>query len=190
MPNHDLIKEKPSRQLIQKENLSDLLRKPRNIRGPKTGFGSILPRHNKTFDQRCFETTNGSFYGAPLKETATNIVNAYQTLSKISAGKEPEEKSKEKRNVFLVGEVLRKCNDPQKDTEAQRSWINLEDPGITAVDKGKVPKGIPEYDNALSLALGKGCRIEMPIKTEPGDYRKIREDVTLVPQWNCSSRFK
>lgn len=176
--------------LIRKENLTDLLRKPRNISGPLVGFGAKLPRHDRNHDARRFETTNASFYGRPFKEQGRNIVQKYLNTTQIVAGKEPLEKENVKRNVFLVAEVLRKNEDPQHDTEAQRTWISKEDPGIEALKEGRVPKGIPKYDNGMSLPMGEGCRAEMPIMTEPGAYRRIRQDVTLIPRWNCNSRFK
>lgn len=80
--------------------------------------------------------------------------------------------------------------DPQHDTEAQRAWINKKDNAVDAVKLRQVPPGPPPHDNALSLPLGEGYRAEMPISSEPGAYRKIRQDVTLLPPWNCSSRSK
>jgi len=189
VPNHDLVKEFQTAKLIRKENLTDLLRKPRDISGPIVGFGSKLPRHDRNHDARYFETTNKSFYGASYKQSGRNIVKKFLNTTQIPAGKEPLEKENAKRNVFLVAEVLRKNEDPQNDTEAQRTWINKADAGIEAVKAGRVPKGVPKYDNGMSLPLGEGCRAEMPIKTEPGAYRRIRQDVTLIPRWDYNSRF-
>lgn len=190
VPNHDLVKESHTAQLIRKENLSDLLRKPRNISGPLTGFGSKLPRHDRNHDARRFETTNASFYGTAFKDSGRAIVKRHLNNSHIAAGREPVEKENIKRNVFLVAEILRKSDDPQHDTEAQRTWIGKEDAGIEAVRAGTVPKGVPKRDNGMSLPLGEGCRTLMPVKTEPGAYRRIRQDVTLRPLWDCNSRFK
>ena len=51
-PNMELVKEKPTEKMIRKENLTDLLRKPRDIAGPVSGFGAKLPRHDQKHDQR------------------------------------------------------------------------------------------------------------------------------------------
>ncbi len=51
-PDMELVQDKPIEKMIRKENLSDLLRKPRPIAGPESGFGSKLPRHSPKHDQR------------------------------------------------------------------------------------------------------------------------------------------
>lgn len=51
-PNLELVKSKPTEKMIRKENLTDLLRKPRDIAGPESGFGSKLPRHEPQHDKR------------------------------------------------------------------------------------------------------------------------------------------
>lgn len=189
-PNLELVKEKPIEKMIRKENLSDLLRKPRDLNGPESGFGSKLPRHEPLHDKRYFGTTYAGFHGSTLKESAKEIVQEHQKTLTIIAGKEVPAHLKQRLSVPLVGEVLRTNNDPQHDTIAQRAWINKRDAAVDAVNAGKVPKELPKYDNALSLPLGEGNRAEMPITAEDNAYRRIRRDVTLVPQWNCSSRFK
>ena len=176
--------------MIRKENLTDLLRKPRDIGGPESGFGSKLPRHEPIHDARHFDTTYGAYHGSALKESAKEIVQEFQKTLTMAAGKDAPAKSKIRQVMPLVGESIRTNNDPQHDTEAQRTWINKTDSAIEAVKEGKVPKELPKYDNALSIPLGEGYRAEMPISAEPGAYRKIRQDVTLAPQWSCSSRFK
>lgn len=189
-PNHELIKERPTEKLIRKENLTDLLRKPRDISGTLSGFGSKLPRHEPTHDKRFFGTTYGHFFGKPIKSTATNIMNTFRATSSIPAGREPVTTHMNRNHVLMAGEILRKDGDPQKDTEAQRSWICKVDPCIEAAQRGQTQRLLPKYDNALSLPLGEGEHAEMPIMSAPGSYRRMRMDVTLGPSWKCSSRFK
>lgn len=94
--------------MIRKENLTDLLRKPRKIEGPESGFGSKLPRHDAKYDQRFFDTANCDFYGKRLQLTAREIVKDHQqTLAKI-AGSDPPPKNKERTNFPLVSEAMRK----------------------------------------------------------------------------------
>ena len=152
---------------------------PRDISGPNSGFCAKLPHHEPGYDARSFETTNQKFYGSPSKESAGKVVEKFRVTSEIAAGQNQFRNHKERATIPLAGEVLKVSEDPGKDTEAQRVWINIRDPGIKAVESNKVPKGIPSYDNQLSLPLGDGHQDPMICKT--GAYNKVRRDITLVP---------
>ena len=52
------------------------------------------------------------------------------------------------------------------------------DPGVTAVEKGKVDQMLKE-DNELSLPLGDGERAHFPLSDEIGFYRHKR-DITII----------
>lgn len=93
--------------MIRKENLSDLLRKPRELSGPQVGFGSKLPRHGLRHDQRFFETTNGHFFGKPLQASAVEILQQTQRSGSLAAGTHLEKAPREPKPCPLVGEVLR-----------------------------------------------------------------------------------
>lgn len=52
IPNLHLIRADSIPNQVCKDNLTDLLRKPREIQGPKSGFGSKLPTHHPDHDKR------------------------------------------------------------------------------------------------------------------------------------------
>ena len=79
-------------------------------------------------------------------------------------------------------------NDPQVDSVAQRAWLGFKDPGMYAIEKKAVPKGLPAVDNQTSLAFGEGAWKDHPKEFEPGAYRKIRTEITMVPNWKCTSK--
>ncbi len=105
-PDMELVKDKPTEKMIRKENLTDLLRKPRDLAGPQSGFGSKLPRHEAKHDQRYFGTTYGGFFGKPLQASAKQIVQEFQKTMTLVAGADVPPPTKEHRT--LVGETLRK----------------------------------------------------------------------------------
>lgn len=56
-----------------------------------------------------------------------------------------------------------------------------QDPGVKAVNEGKGGKNqMQPFDNALSLPLGDGVWNVHPKSDEPGYYRRIRQDVTVI----------
>lgn len=57
------IQRKPILSMIHKYNIAELSLVDRPIGGTKQGFGSTLPRHEHTHEQRYFATENRTFYG-------------------------------------------------------------------------------------------------------------------------------
>ena len=77
--------------------------------------------------------------------------------------------------------MYNQASDPQEKTDVQRTWMYQVDPGVNAVNKGLAGRkqNLP-YDNANSLPLGDGMWSVHPKSTEPGFYRRMRNDVTNI----------
>lgn len=61
-PKVHRIKEKPILSMIHKYNIAELL-VDRPVRGPDTGFGSVVNKHHHGHDRPFRETTQGDAYG-------------------------------------------------------------------------------------------------------------------------------
>jgi len=173
-----LAKEKPTEKLIRKENLSDLLHKPRDISGPLFGFSARLPAHGADHNKRYFETSYRAYYGYPGKFGAPKVVDTYLMTNAFAAGKERVPRHLPKSHVLMAGEILRKSGDPKYDTETQRVWIGKKDPSVLVAESSASFQPLPDTDNALSLPLGDGERARMLLLERPGIYNKKKTDVT------------
>lgn len=178
IPDLELVKERTTEGMIRKENLSDLLHKPRDVAGLSAGFSARLPVHDASHDKRHFETTYGAYFGRPGKSGAPKIVDTFMMTSSFAAGKERVPKQLPRSHVLMVGEILRRNNDPKYDTDAQRVWIGKRDAGVLAAETGGVSTELPATDNALSLPLGDGERARMLLLERPGIYNKRKTDIT------------
>jgi len=103
-----------------------------------------------------------------------------QTANLAGGHIRPEEQQGIKKISNLVGEVYSKSFDPQEQTDVQRSWLYQQDPGVNAVNKGIAGKNQTFfYDNANSLPLGEGIHATKRFTDKVGEFRHIRQDVTL-----------
>jgi hypothetical protein len=89
----------------------------------------------------------------------------------------------------LTGEVYSNNHDPQEKTDVQRTWLYSSDPAVAALNKRPDgPNGPPTnlkalvlpYDNQTSLPMGEGMQAMHPKSGEPGFYRRIRTDITII----------
>lgn len=78
----------------------------------------------------------------------------------------------------LTGEVF-KLDDPQESTDVQRSWLYSKDPSVETMKKGKVDQRLTK-DNELSLPLGEGARAGYKFSDQPGAYRHMRTEITII----------
>lgn len=177
VPDLQLVKERPAEKLIRKENLSELLRNPRDVSGSSAAFSARLSSHDPGHEKRYFETTYGAYFGQPGKLGAPRIVDTFMMTSAFAAGKERSGRQLPRSHVLMAGEILRRSGDPKYDTETQRVWIGKRDAGVLAAEAG-VFKAVPPTDNALSLPLGDGERARMLLLDRPGIYNKRKTDIT------------
>ena len=61
--------------MIHKYNIAELALVDRPVRGPDSGFGSIVNKHNAGHDKLFRETSNGMAYGYGLKNDAFEEIN-------------------------------------------------------------------------------------------------------------------
>ena len=65
------MEERPTKKMIQNIGERPLVDREDKA-APATGFGSVIPRHDKTHGQTFFQTSNQAFYGekaAPTKDS-------------------------------------------------------------------------------------------------------------------------
>jgi len=198
-----------TKKVINAENIAALTLVDREVSGPSSGFGSLIPRHEATHDKRYFETTNQAFYGrgssAPRRTQAGNSDFHFTTTSMMhftaprddtfgSAGLASKSKFDELAGIAgsdkLVAEQLRKNPDPQHNTVIQRSWMYTADPGVTSRLKQTMNLDLPATDNENSLPLGLGAYASRPKANEPGAYRHKRMDVTMQPREHMEMNFR
>ena len=129
---------KPVLRMINKYNIAELSLVDRPVQGTRTGFGSVVPRHEANESQRFFNTESRDNYGEPSNLDMTKTLMMRKGLA--GANVRPEEKCGIKKISNLVGEVYSKSFDPQSQTDVQRSWLYQQDPGVTAVNQGKAGK--------------------------------------------------
>jgi hypothetical protein len=77
-PSKRAIKSKPILSMIHKYNIAELSLVDRPVKGPATGFGSIVDMHPKDHNKVYAETSNGVFFGA------RQPLSAYEVKAKFS----------------------------------------------------------------------------------------------------------
>ena len=183
-PKVHFAKQKPVLSMINKYNIAELSLVDRPVQGTKSGFGAVITRHPDNHDARYFNTENRDNFGQPAPQGPTETVaNFKQTNSSLAGGNlRPIDKQGIKALSNLTGEIYSKSFDPQEQTDVQRSWLYQQDPGVRAVNEGVANKDQTFfYDNALSLPMGEGVHATKKFSDEPGAFRRIRQDVTRIP---------
>lgn len=170
--------------MINKYNIAELSLVDRPVQGTQTGFGAVINRHSQNHDARYFNTENRDNFGCPAPAGPNQTVANFAVTQGTLAGNNlrPVEKQGIKPISNLTGEIYSKSFDPQEQTDVQRSWLYQQDPGVRAVNEGRANKDQTNfYDNANSLPLGEGIHATKHFSDKPGTFRRIRQDVTIVP---------
>ena len=155
-PQVHRVKEQPTLRMINKYNIAELSLVDRPIQGTRSGFGSVINRHEQNHDQRFFSTTNHDFMGKPEAAIPYDKVNV-QGVSQAGGHMRAMEDQKIKTLTALCGEVDKQMEaDPQERTDVQRSWMYGVDGGVKHVRQGPAKPQKQPFDNALSLPLGDG----------------------------------
>ena len=115
----------------------------------------------------------------------------------------PEHLKGIKMTSALTGEVFKAENDPQQNTRVQRSWLPYVENSIKAAEENirkneeanmssgfkttdklanykQTNTQLLPYDIATSLPLGDGVQSIKSQYMEPGAFRKVRTDITLI----------
>ena len=126
--------------MIHKYNIAELSLVDRPVRGPETGFGTVVNKHPAGHDRTYRNTAQCDAFGYNPKHDANQAVDRFNFTSNTQGGlskPRPFEEQGVKCISGLTGEVYN-CNDPQESTDVQRSWLYSKDPSVAAMQKGKV----------------------------------------------------
>ena len=118
--------------MIQVRNF-DTCRAPRDTGKPEKGFESVLPFVDNKDEKRYFDTSNMGYYGVGKKTSKTAQRQVKQGHIHASGGHASRPPDRGMLALGGTGEVYKTESDPQRNTEAQRSWMYTADPMITAI---------------------------------------------------------
>lgn len=140
---------------------------------PKSGFRAVLTRHDQGEFERNWDTSTGRSFPETAQQTA-DFAARDEAIKNKSAGVSSL-KQKPVKQVSLVGENSRVSNIP-----VQRSWMQIEDPGLRELNKnGTVPRPLPAEDNELSLPVGDGQQKKiMKSLQERGNLYRTKTAIT------------
>jgi len=177
----------------------------RDVKMNITDFGSTIRRHEPDHQRFFTMTTNQQFFDRTEKPTPQQIIEADGKKLSSFAGfnVRPEEEKGIKMTSPLTGEALKTEKDPQQNTRVQRSWLPYVENSIKAAEaniqkneevntstgfkstdklanyRANNAQALP-YDIATSLPMGEGVHSLNSKYMEPGAFRKIRTDVTMI----------
>lgn len=118
--------------MVQVRNF-DMCREPRDTGKPGKGFGSVLPSADNNDEKRYFDTSNRDDFGAGKKTSNTAQRRIKQEQIHASGGHASRPPDRGTLASGATGEVYKTESDPQRNTEAQRSWMYTADPMIIAM---------------------------------------------------------
>ena len=179
-PKVHKIQEKPILSMIHKYNIAELALVDRPVRGPETGFGTVVNKHPQGHDKLWRDTSSGIAHGVGQKLSAAEQQAAFALTQEKQGGlrqPRPFVEQGVKCMSGLTGEIF-KQGDPKEQTEIQRAWLYPKDASLVAMQKGKTDQTLKQ-DNELSLPLGDGERAGYKFSSEPGYYRHKRCDITI-----------
>lgn len=133
--------------------------------------------------KRLWNTTHGDFYGEGSRIKPTRPCPAGLNPSGTTTEAE-ENRVTGMKCGLLCGENFLDSGDPPRDTRAQRSWIPGSDAALRNIHLGGVKQRVPDFDNHLSLPLGKGCmgKIREDLKNRKGRLCRIATCITKGAQ--------
>jgi len=170
-----------------------------------TDFGSTFKKHGADHDRHFMLTTYQQNFDRATNPTAQEVIEKEGKKLTSFAGYNvrAEHLKGIKMTSTLTGEVFKAEQDPQQNTRVQRSWLPYVENAIQAAennirknDDANMSSGFKStdklanykanssqvlpYDIATSLPMGDGVQSVKSKYMEPGAFRKIRTDVTLI----------
>jgi len=177
----------------------------RDVKMNITDFGSTFKKHGADHDRMYMLTTYQQSFDRAENPTAQEVIEKDgKKLSSFAGYNIRAENLKGiKMTSTLTGEVFKAEKDPQQNTRVQRSWLPYVENAIKAAednirrnDDANMSSGfkttdklanykannsqVLPYDIATSLPMGDGVQSVKSKYMEPGTFRKIRTDVTLI----------
>jgi len=192
--------------LLSHENLQRQANEvTRDVKMNITDFGSTFKKHPETHEKLFHLTTNQQFYDRPKVITPQEVIEKEGKLLNSFGGYEarPDHLKGIQMSTPMISEVFKQEKDPQQNTRVQRAWLPYVEGAIKAAE-GNIEKSqtlnasnglrgagqltnyklnntqtLP-HDIATSLPMGEGAYALKSKYLEPGAFRRVRTDVTLI----------
>jgi len=206
--SHTMIQtSKPSNYtLLSDKNMQkQIAETKRDVKMNMTDFGSTFKKHNQDHDRFYMMSTYQQHFDRAEKTTPQQVIEkdgAKLTSFKGYTGR-PDEQKGIKMTSTLTGEVFKQEQDPQQNTRVQRSWVPYVEGSIKAAEKNMKKNDeintttgfkttnrldnyrannsqVLPYDIATSLPMGDGMSSLNSKYREPGTFRRITTDVTMI----------
>ena len=135
-PKTHKIQQKPILNMIHKYNIAELALVDRPVRGPQTGFGTIVDKHPTGHDKLWRETSQAQAYGYGFKLNARQQQQEFGlTLDTQGGLRQPRPFVEQgvKCLSALTGEIY-KLDDPKESTDVQRAWLYPKDASLVAAE--------------------------------------------------------
>lgn len=171
-------KKQSSPKLINEANAPVCPPEKRPLRGPDSGFGAGMDRHQKDHEGRFWSTTSSEFFGA---RTGSEPKKEPSVLQGAGVSSEHEENKGYGMSCGqLCGENHCASDNPAINTRTQRSWMPGTDPALTYIHHGGTKKTVPREDNHLSLPVGNGAmsKIRAELKNRNGRLCRTGTHIT------------
>jgi len=177
----------------------------RDVKMNITDFGSTFKKHGVDHERHYMMSTYQQHYDRPQKETSEDVIQKEGKKLASCAGYEvkPDHLRGPKMVSTLTGEVFKTEKDPQQNTRVQRSWLPYVENSIKVAEDNMAKSQevnastgfkttdklanykinnsqMLPYDIATSLPLGDGVHTLKSKYAEPGAFRRITTDVTLI----------
>jgi len=177
----------------------------RDVKMGMTNFGSTFNKHEPNHERFYMMTSYQQHFDRAEKPTPQDVIekDGKRVTSFKGYKPRPENEKGIKMTSTLTGESFKNELDPQQNTRVQRSWLPYVEGAIIAAENN-IKKNeemnattgfkttdkltnyranntqVLPYDIATSLPLGEGEQALKSKYMEPGSFRKIRTDVTMI----------
>jgi hypothetical protein len=177
----------------------------RDVKTNITDFGSTFKKHHEDHERFFHLTTNQKFYDRPKVITPEEVIEKEGKLLASFGGYEarPDHLKGIQMSTPMISEVFKQEKDPQQNTRVQRAWLPYVEGAIKAAEENiqksqtlnssnglKATGQLTNYklnntqtlnhDIATSLPMGEGAYSLKSKYMEPGSFRRVRTDVTLI----------
>jgi len=207
--NHTLIQTNQAKDfaLLNQNNMQRHINETkRDVKMSMTNFGSTFKKHEPDHERFYMMTTYQQQFDRAHKPTPQEVIE--KDGKRVTGFKghvaRPEEQKGIKMTSTLTGESFKNQLDPQQNTRVQRSWLPYVEGAIQAAEANIVRNDtinasngfktttdnlanyrannnqVLPYDIATSLPLADGERALHSKYMEPGAFRKVRSDVTMI----------
>jgi len=177
----------------------------REVKKNITNFGSTFKKHPEDHDRFFHLTTNQQYYDRPKVISSQDAIeNEGKKLTSFGGYEaRPDHLKGIMMSTPMISEVFKQEKDPQQNTRVQRAWLPYVEGAIKAAEENveknqtlNASNGLKSagqltnyklnnaqtlpHDIATSLPMGEGAYSLKSKYKEPGTFRRVRTDVTLI----------